>query len=89
MIAIFFRNLLRDLVRQPLRTALTLSGVVWGTFSVILLVAFGESLGKAQVKRFHGMGNGIVLMFLPEPPSPTKDSKRANRSGLLPSKRRS
>lgn len=63
MIAIFFRNLLRDLVRQPLRTALTLSGVVWGTFSVILLVAFGESLGKAQVKRFHGMGNGIVLMF--------------------------
>ena len=63
MIAIFFRNLLRDLIRQPLRTALTLSGVVWGTFSVILLVAFGESLGKAQVKRFHGMGNGIVLMF--------------------------
>jgi len=63
MIAIFFRNLVRDLVRQPLRTALTLSGVVWGTFSVILLVAFGESLGKAQVKRFHGMGNGIVLMF--------------------------
>jgi putative ABC transport system permease protein len=63
MIAIFFRNLLRDLIRQPLRTLLTLSGVVWGTFSVILLVAFGESLGKAQVKRFHGMGNGIVLMF--------------------------
>jgi len=63
MIAIFFRNLVRDLVRQPLRTVLTLSGVVWGTFSVILLIAFGESVGKAQAKRFHGMGNGIVLMF--------------------------
>jgi putative ABC transport system permease protein len=63
MIAAFFRNLVRDLVRQPLRTVLTLSGVVWGTFSVVLLVAFGESVGKAQTKRFHGMGNGIVLLF--------------------------
>jgi len=63
MIAIFFRNLFRDLVRQPLRTSLTLSGVVWGTFSVVLLLAFGDSVSKAQIKRFHGMGTGIVLVF--------------------------
>ena len=63
MIGIFFRNLFRDLVRQPLRTALTLSGVVWGTFSVVLLLAFGDSVSKAQIKRFHGMGQGIVLVF--------------------------
>ncbi len=63
MIGIFFRSLFRDLVRQPLRTFLTLSGVVWGTFSVVLLLAFGESVAKAQVKRFHGMGQGIVLVF--------------------------
>ncbi len=63
MIVVFFRNLLRDLARQPLRTFLTLSGVVWGTFSVVLLIAFGESVGRAQTKRFHGMGHGIVLLF--------------------------
>ena len=63
MIAIFFRNLFRDLVRQPLRTVLTLSGVVWGTFSVVLLLAFGVSVSKAQIKRFHGMGEAIVLIF--------------------------
>ena len=63
MIGIFFRNLFRDLIRQPMRTALTLSGVVWGTFSVVLLLAFGDSLSKAQIKRFHGMGQGIVLAF--------------------------
>lgn len=63
MIAIFFRNLFRDLSQQPLRTVLTLSGVVWGTFSVVLLIAFGDSVSKAQIKRFHGMGQGIVLAF--------------------------
>ena len=63
MIGIFLRNLVRDLVRQPLRTVLTLSGVVWGTFSVILLIAFGDSVSKAQIKRFHGMGQGIILAF--------------------------
>jgi putative ABC transport system permease protein len=63
MIGIFFRNLFRDLIRQPLRTVLTLSGVVWGTFSVVLLLAFGDSVSKAQIKRFHGMGQGIVLVF--------------------------
>jgi len=63
MFGIFLRNLLRDLIRQPLRTVLTLSGVVWGTFSVILLIAFGDSVSKAQLKRFHGMGAGIVLVF--------------------------
>ena len=63
MIGIFWRNMLRDLIRQPLRTALTFSGVVWGTFSVVLLIAFGDSVAKAQMKRFHGMGQGIVLMF--------------------------
>jgi len=63
MIAIFFRNLARDLVRQPLRTILTLSGVVWGTFSVVLLIALGESVGASQKKSFHGMGAGIVLLF--------------------------
>ena len=63
MSGIFLRNLVRDLIRQPLRTALTLSGVVWGTFSVVLLIAFGDSVAKAQMKRFHGMGSGIVLVF--------------------------
>ena len=63
MFGTLVRNLFRDLVRQPLRTALTLSGVIWGTFSVVLLLAFGDSVAKAQIKRFHGMGQGIVLGF--------------------------
>ena len=63
MFGLLIRNLVRDLLRQPLRTILTLSGVVWGTFSVILLLTFGDSVSKAQMKEFHGMGEGIVIIF--------------------------
>jgi len=84
MITIFFRNLLRDLIRQPLRTILTLSGVIWGTFSVILLIAFGESVGKAQTKRFHGMGYGIVLMFPSQTTLPYKGFQKGKPVRITP-----
>ena len=84
MIAIFFRNLARDLMRQPLRTILTLSGVIWGTFSVILLIAFGESVGKAQKKRFHGMGEGIVLMFPSRTTLPYKGFQKGKPIRITP-----
>jgi putative ABC transport system permease protein len=63
MILAFFRNLFRDLVRQPLRTFLTLSGVIWGTFAVILLLAFGSGISKQQKKEFRGLGQSIILVF--------------------------
>ena len=63
MIATFFRYLYRDLRRQPLRTVLTLSGVVWGTFAIVLLLAFGQGIQKQNMKNFRGMGHGIVLAF--------------------------
>ncbi len=63
MIRIFFKNLFTDLIRQPMRTVLTLSGVVWGTFSIVLLVAFGDGVKRSQRKTMHGMGEGIVIVW--------------------------
>ncbi|MCP5103732.1 MAG: ABC transporter permease [bacterium] len=63
MIFLFFKNLFMDLYRQPLRTFLTLSGVVWGTFAIVLLLAFGDGVAKQGRKNMHGMGSGIVLAF--------------------------
>ena len=40
----YLRQFLRDLRSQKLRAALTLFGLVWGTASVTLLLAFGEGL---------------------------------------------
>ncbi|MGD2092562.1 MAG: ABC transporter permease [Candidatus Aminicenantes bacterium] len=63
MILIFFKNLFTDLYRQPLRTILTLSGVTWGTFAIVLLLAFGDGVGKAGEKNIHGMGQGIIIVY--------------------------
>jgi len=60
MILSFFKNLGRDLFRQPLRTVLTLSGVVWGTFAIVLLLAFGGSVQKQSMKSMRGRSIVIV-----------------------------
>ena len=52
-----------DLYRQPLRTFLTISGVVWGTFAIVLLLAFGDGLKKSSMKNMQGMGEGIVIAW--------------------------
>ncbi len=59
----FFRNLFLDLYRQPLRTFLTLSGVIWGTFAIVILLTFGASVSRNVQKDIHGMGSGIILGF--------------------------
>ena len=63
MIFLFFKNLFMDLYRQPMRTFLTLSGVVWGTFAIVLLLAFGDGVSKQGRKSMHGMGSGIVIAW--------------------------
>ncbi len=59
----FLGNLAKDLMRRPLRTVLTISGVVWGTFSVVLLLAFGDGVAKNNQKTFRGLGQGMVICF--------------------------
>ncbi len=53
----------RDLKAQRLRTALTLSGLAWGTFCVILLLSFGEGLQRKQYATSAAMGERIILIW--------------------------
>src|SRR5215813_11225188 len=57
------REFLADLKAQRLRTALTVLGITWGTVAVVVLLAFGVGLEAQTVKRFHGLGDRIVLLF--------------------------
>lgn len=52
-----------DLRTQKLRTALTVLGIAWGTVAVVVLLAFGVGLERQTKKRFHGLGDRIVIVF--------------------------
>jgi putative ABC transport system permease protein len=54
---------LADLRAQKLRTTLTVLGIAWGTVSVVVLLAFGVGLEQQTRKRFHGLGDRIVILF--------------------------
>ena len=57
------RDFLADLRQQRLRTALTILGVTWGTVAVVVLLAFGTGLERQTRKRFHGLGDRIVILW--------------------------
>jgi len=57
------RDFLSDLRQQRLRTALTILGITWGTVAVVVLLAFGTGLERQTRKRFHGLGDQIVILF--------------------------
>ncbi len=57
------RDWLADLERQRLRTLLTILGIAWGTVAVVVLLAFGTGLERQTRKRFHGLGDRIVILF--------------------------
>lgn len=61
-----FKNILqilRELKKQKLRTFLTLFGIIWGTVSVILLLAFGFAIKGQASKSMHGLGESICIMW--------------------------
>jgi putative ABC transport system permease protein len=58
-----FRQLIRDVRSQKLRTFLTVFGIVWGTVAVTLLLAFGTGLKKQLVKNTAGLGDRICIAW--------------------------
>ena len=45
------------------RTSMTMFGIIWGTMTVILLLAFGVGVQKQMSKNMHGMGEGIAIVW--------------------------
>lgn len=42
---------------------MTMFGIVWGTVSIIVLLAFSNGTQKAMSKNMHGMGEGIAIVW--------------------------
>jgi putative ABC transport system permease protein len=54
---------LLDLRAQKLRAFLTMFGIVWGTVTIIVLIAFGVGFKKQMSVNMHGIGESIAIMF--------------------------
>jgi len=59
----FITQFFRDMRAQKMRTFLTVFGITWGTISVVLLLGFGVGLGRQMKKNFHGMGEGLIILW--------------------------
>ena len=59
----FLKDFFQTINKQRLRTFLTLFGIMWGTATLIILLAFGMGLGDQLKLNFRGMGEEIVLVF--------------------------
>jgi putative ABC transport system permease protein len=56
-------ELIRNLNQQRLRSFLTVFGIMWGTATLILLLAFGFGFRDQTVLNMRGMGDQLAIMF--------------------------
>ncbi len=56
-------DLYRNLSSQKLRSFLTIFGIMWGTATLILLLAFGIGFRDQTVLNMRGMGDQLAIMF--------------------------
>lgn len=56
-------DLFRNLNQQRLRSFLTIFGIMWGTATLILLLAFGAGFRDQTILNMRGMGDQIAIMF--------------------------
>jgi putative ABC transport system permease protein len=58
-----FRDTFSTLWAHKLRTSLTMFGISWGIFSIVLMVAAGEGLRVGQQKVAEGFGRDVMIIF--------------------------
>jgi putative ABC transport system permease protein len=58
-----FAQVLGALLRNKLRSFLTMAGIAWGVASIVLIVAMGDGFKIGQRDRFRVVGENIVVLF--------------------------
>jgi putative ABC transport system permease protein len=56
-------HVLSSLLRNKLRSFLTMAGIAWGVASIVLIVAMGDGFKDGQRDRFREIGENIVIVF--------------------------
>src|SRR5262249_25892529 len=68
------------LMRNRMRSTLTMLGIVWGLASVVLLLAYGQGLGGSVLHAFLNMGNNVIVLW-PGQTSMQAGGQRAGQPG--------
>ena len=56
-----FAQVVSALLRNKLRSFLTMAGIAWGVASIVLIVAMGDGFKEGQRDRFKQLGENIVI----------------------------
>ncbi len=57
------RQSIDSLLRNRLRSGLTMLGIIWGLVTVVLLLSYGRSLGTEVLNGFLGLGNNVIMIW--------------------------
>lgn len=52
---------IQSLLRNRLRSGLTMLGIAWGLVTVVLLISYGAALGQTVLMGFLGIGNNVIM----------------------------
>jgi putative ABC transport system permease protein len=52
-----------SLMRNRLRSMLTMLGIVWGLVTVVLLLGYGQGVGESVYLAFAGIGNNVIMVW--------------------------
>ncbi|MBI3664661.1 MAG: ABC transporter permease [Acidobacteria bacterium] len=72
-----FRQSWESIRRSPLRSFLTMLGIVWGIVAVTLLIAYGQSFRGILVDSFDAFGRSAVICW----PGQTSEQAGGERAG--------
>jgi putative ABC transport system permease protein len=72
------RQSIASLLRNRLRSGLTMLGIIWGLVTVVLLLSYGKGLGDGILKGFLGIGDNVIMVW-PGQTSMQAGGERAGR----------
>src|ERR1700712_3269629 len=62
-LAEIIRQSIDSLLRNRLRSGLTMLGIIWGLVTVVLLLSYGKSVGEGVLNGFLGIGNNVIMVW--------------------------
>ncbi|MDX1982275.1 MAG: ABC transporter permease [Bryobacteraceae bacterium] len=72
-----FGQVVSNLLRNKLRSILTMAGIAWGVASIVLIVAMGDGFQQGQRNNMKQLGEDMVLIF----PGRTEKQAGGQRAG--------